>query len=268
MEEVWKDVVGYEGYYQVSNLGRVKGVARKIKNDKGVFIKEESILNAANNRGGYPQVSLSKNNKQHPFRVHRLVAKAFIPNPNNLPEVNHKDEVKTNNFVFVNEDGTVDYDKSNLEWCNRKYNINYGTAKERLVKTRTVNNSYGAEIPVNQFDLNGNFIKRYKSMRSAARDTGLAEPQIEACCNGKRNKCGGFIFLKDKDLHKLEEHLNPPIPNAKRIGQFDLDGNLIKIWKSGSEICRTLGVNSGWLSLCCNGKGGAKTAKGFVWKFV
>lgn len=268
MEEIWKDIEGYEGYYQVSNLGNVKGLARKINNGKGVLVKKESMLNHINSRDGYLYVALSKNNKERKFSVHRLVAKAFIPNPNNLPEVNHKDEVKTNNFVFVNEDGTVDYDKSNLEWCTRKYNVNYGTARKRLVETRTVNNSYGAEIPVNQFDLNGNFIKRYKSMRSAARETGLAEPLIEACCNGKRNKCGGFVFLKDKDIHKLDEHLNPPIPNAKRIGQYDLDGNLIKIWNSGMEVRRTLGVNSGWLSLCCNGKGGAKTAKGFVWKFV
>ena len=217
---------------------------------------------------GYFKVQLHKDGIMKTCKIHRLVAEAFIPNPEHYRCINHKDEVKTNNFVFVNEDGTVDYDKSNLEWCTRKYNINYGTSRERLVKTRTVNNSYGAEIPVNQFDLNGNFIKRYKSLRSAARETGLAEPQIEACCNGKRNKCGGFVFLKDKDIHKLDEHLNPPIPNAKRIGQYDLDGNLIKIWNSGMEVRRTLGVNSGWLSLCCNGKGGAKTAKGFVWKFV
>lgn len=118
MKEVWKDIKGYEGEYKVSNYGRVKS----LKNHK------EKILKQWKNNKGYLNIALYKNKKSKMYRVHRLVALAFIPNPENLPEVNHKDEIKENNHV------------DNLEWCDRKYNMNYGTVRERLSKTRIENN--------------------------------------------------------------------------------------------------------------------------------
>lgn len=86
------------------------------------------------NHKGYPIIRLSKDGKRISSTIHRLVMKAFVPNPFNLPQVNHKDEVKTNNFIFVNPDGTVDQEKSNLEWCDNKYNCNYGSHKEKISK--------------------------------------------------------------------------------------------------------------------------------------
>ena len=112
MKEEWKDIKGYEGLYQVSNLGRVKSLG----NNKS---KKEKILDPKPNMYGYKEVRLSKEGKRKPYKVHRLVAIYFIPNPNNYKEVNHKDEDKTNNHV------------SNLEWCDRKYNINYGTRNKK-----------------------------------------------------------------------------------------------------------------------------------------
>lgn len=111
MTENWKPVIGYEGYYEVSDLGRVM-------NSKTGY-----ILTPYPNEKGYLRVILFKNGKMSHKRIHRLVADAFIPNPMNYPHINHKDENKTNNCV------------NNLEWCNPKYNINYGTAVQRIKNT-------------------------------------------------------------------------------------------------------------------------------------
>ena len=111
--EIWKDIKGYEGLYQVSNKGRVKSLNYRRTG-------KEKILSSSPNSYGYLIVGLCKNGKQKPFYIHRLVAEAFLTNPNNLLEVNHKDENKENNHV------------ENLEWCDRKYNNNYGSRMERV----------------------------------------------------------------------------------------------------------------------------------------
>lgn len=141
MEEVWKDVVGYEGLYQVSNLGRVKSLSRLVDKGKyGTIYTKERILKNQKVNVNYLFVILSKDGKHKNMTVHRLMAKAFLPNPYNLSDVNHKDENPSNNFIYVNKDGSVDYEKSNLEWCTHKYNCNYGTSKFRIIKTRMKNN--------------------------------------------------------------------------------------------------------------------------------
>lgn len=113
--EIWKDIVGFEGIYQVSNLGRVKSLERTIRNKgtkSGFYHISEKILSPRKNinRHGYYEISLKQNGKEKRFKLHRLVAIAFIPNPNNLPQVNHKDGNKDNNTV------------NNLEWCTDKEN--------------------------------------------------------------------------------------------------------------------------------------------------
>lgn len=110
--EEWKDIKGYENKYQISNLGRVKALDYRRTG-------KEQIISIKNNKG-YSEVALWKDSKRKMFMVHRLVAQAFIPNPNNLPQVNHKDENKTNNIV------------ENLEWCTQSYNNSYGTRLERV----------------------------------------------------------------------------------------------------------------------------------------
>lgn len=119
--EIWKDIEGYEGLYQVSNYGRVKSLGNEAS-------RKEKIRKVRFNNDGYPVIYLHKNGEKKFFLIHRLVAQTFIPNPNNLPEINHKDECKTNSFV------------ENLEWCDRLYNINYGNAitkaNERRKRTR------------------------------------------------------------------------------------------------------------------------------------
>ena len=120
-KEIFKDIKGYEGLYQVSNYGRVKSLYRiQIMPTGGKRIIEERILKTIKNKKGYIGVHLSKNNKDKTVYIHRLVAQAFIPNPNNYPQVNHKDEDKTNNHV------------DNLEWCTAKYNSNYGHRNDKI----------------------------------------------------------------------------------------------------------------------------------------
>ena len=123
--EIWKDIEGYEGLYQVSNQGNVKSLKRK-------YVLADKILIPRIDTDGYALVNLSKHNKKTTFKIHRLVAETFIPNPDNLPEINHKDENKLNNKA------------DNLEWCDRKYNNTYGTRQNlyKVLPQNKKNNTY------------------------------------------------------------------------------------------------------------------------------
>ncbi len=165
MTEIWKDIDGYENLYKVSNLGNVMSFWKK----------HPHLMALKQGRGGYLHIGLRTCNKPRKnFDVHRLVAQAFIPNPNNLPQVNHIDENKTNNRV------------DNLEWCTAKYNTNYGTSLERRIKAYSK--------PVLQFDKNGNFINEYPSIKDAAKKTGINKSTIGMVCRGKYKYAGGYIW--------------------------------------------------------------------------
>lgn len=158
MKEKWKDIKGYEGSYQISNLGRVKSLK----------YGKEKILKNNNTSGEYSLIYLSKNSKVSSYRIHRLVASAFIPNPNNLPQVNHKDENKHNNNY------------KNLEWCSVSYNINYGS--------RNINHAKKMSKMVKQSDLKGNIIKVWNSAREIERKLKIPNTTINYCCNISKNK--------------------------------------------------------------------------------
>lgn len=121
IKEIWRPIKGYENLYEISNHGRIKGVDRYVKGRYGnLRFQKGHIRKATYNNRGYQAIPLCKDGKYKTFLVHRLVAETFIPNPDNLPEVNHKDENKENNYV------------DNLEWCTRKYNMNYGITQYRI----------------------------------------------------------------------------------------------------------------------------------------
>lgn len=179
MEEIWKPVVGYESYYEVSNLGRVRSVDHYVYHYRGglKIVRGRILKPSANCAGHYLRVALGKKSKH---LVHRLVAEAFMPNPGNLPQVNHKDENKENNFVFVNPDGTVDTEKSNLEWCSAKYNSNYGD--------RTRKSSIAKYKPVVQKTKEGEVVKVWDSQKSIMEETRFNASQIRRCIQGKLKK--------------------------------------------------------------------------------
>ena len=191
MEEEWRDIKGYEGYYQISNMGRVKSLNYRRTGKEG-------ILKAGDNGHGYLFVVLCKDGKDNTCRINRLVAQAFIPNPDNLPEVNHKDENKKNNCV------------ENLEWCSKSYNINYGTGiKRRAEKLRGRNHSkeHNKKIaekhrnkpkrgkPVIGINKISGLILEFPSAHEASRQLGISQGSICDCLKGRRKSLGGYIWF-------------------------------------------------------------------------
>lgn len=187
MEEVWKPVPGFEGYYEVSNYCRYRSVDR-ITNDKK-HIKGQ-ILKQYENKSGYPMVKLSKNGVSKGFLAYRLMMIAFVPNPLNFPCVNHKNEFdKTDNFIFVNPDGSVDLEKSSLEWCSYEYNNNYGTRTKRACVSKT---NGKASKKIVQYDLEGGIIKIWPSINEIKRI--LNYTHISSACKGVYKQAYGFIW--------------------------------------------------------------------------
>ena len=190
MEEIWKDINGYEGVYQVSNLGRVKSLDRIItdKNNHSRYIKG-NYMSGVDNGHGYLTVMLRTNNTGVRRYIHRLVAQAFIPNPQNLPEVNHKDENRKNNIV------------TNLEWVDYLTNRIYGTRLERL------SNSNTAHQPIIQYDLDFNFIAEYKNAKQASSILKTSDngTRIYNCANKKANSAHGYIwrYKDDTDIYHI-----------------------------------------------------------------
>lgn len=174
--EEWLPIEGYENLYQVSNYGRVKSLNYNKTN-------QEQIRKQSTNKG-YQIIGLCKDGKRKTFQVHRLVANAFIPNSNNLPQVNHKDENPLNNHV------------DNLEWCDCKYNINYGTRNEKASKIKS--GKLGKDCPnskqVIQLSLNNQFIRNWDSSMDIQRELGYNQGNISACCRNKRKSANGFIW--------------------------------------------------------------------------
>jgi len=187
MNEIWKDILGYEGLYQISNLGRVKNLERKVKCQNHERIVKEKILKQSKGKK-YQQVTLSKKCKSSTKTVHRLVAQAFIPNPNNLAEVNHIDANTKNNCV------------DNLEWCTRYENMQH--AKENgLIKApkREKNhwyNKFGKDHirskKITQLSKNDEIIKEWDSLADVKRDLGIFQSNISKCLKGERKTAGGY----------------------------------------------------------------------------
>ena len=174
--EEWRDIEDYVGLYQVSNFGRVRslGIRNKNANNERIKLLKLSIVGI-----GYNMITLC-NGKLKRKLVHRLVAQAFIPNPNNYPIINHIDGNKLNNHV------------SNLEWCTQKQNVQH-SFKNGL----QISKLKGGTIPsvkINQYDLNGNFIKQWDSMTKIQRELGIPTGLVWKCCRGIYKKSKGFVW--------------------------------------------------------------------------
>lgn len=173
---VWKPIPDFEDYI-INNYGDIKGK------------RTGKLLSPSKLR--YSHVTLFKE-KRHYKSVHRLVAETFLPNPDKLPCVNHKDENIYNNFVWINPDGSVNFEKSNLEWCSVAYNNAFGTRPDRVSKTQI--NDKTKSKPVFQRTLQGVLVATHPSLKEAERQTGINAINIGRCCRGKVKTAGGYIW--------------------------------------------------------------------------
>lgn len=168
-EEIWKPIKDYEGLYEVSNYGNVRSLFR---------YKKQLKLELTKN--GYLRIMLCKNKKRKRYLIHRLVAEAFIPNPNNLPQVNHRDENPKNNCV------------DNLEWCSHEYNCNYGNRNKRIIEK--------SKIKIVQLDKNNNCIKIWNSIKEASEFYNISSSAIVLCLKGKHETCRGYIWRYESEV--------------------------------------------------------------------
>ena len=203
-QEIWKHIQGYESSYAVSNRGRVMN------------LKKNKVLKPIVDGAGYVYVNL----RQKKHRLHRLVAQAFLGNPENLPQVNHIDEDPTNNDV------------SNLEWCTASHNAKHSIHKQ----TRKIN----------QLTLDGEFVKQWESSYEIERELGYAHNNIIACCKGKHKTNYGYRWQYADGLH--QRRVNRPVVALTKDGEF------VAEYKSAAEASRCLGASDSFIYKILKGK--------------
>lgn len=257
ISELWKDIgvykgVDFTGMYMISSKGRFKSLDRTITDKSGriYHIKGKEMIPFPNSFG-YMKVTICKNSKMYEARINCLVALAFIPNPNNLPQVNHIDEDKSNNDV------------NNLEWVTCKENCNHGTHAERV--------GIGHRKSVVQLSMNGKFIKEWRCIKDAE-EYGFTKGGISQVVSGHRKTSGGFIWMytekykniSQEELSKIvEEVKKAPIP--KKVVQMDNNGNVVKVWDSLGSV-KDGGFSIKTTMRCIKGK--IDTYMGYKWCYL
>ena len=239
-KEIWKPVVGYEGLYEVSSIGRIRSVDRTVFQQGRNQHYKGCVMTTFMNNSGYKAIRLSKGNKKKGKLVHRLVAEAFLPNPSGFPCVNHKDEVKINNDV------------DNLEWCSLEYNVNYGSStKRRAVKMGK---------PIYTYSLKGEYLATFFSIREAERVTGVKRQTIGAVIN--KNKTAGEMFWRTC----MSDNIEAIIPKNHRlhIVQYDMQNKKIASYNSAHDAERKTGVKHEYICKCIRGI--KESCGGFIWR--
>lgn len=250
MKEVWKDVIGFEEAYQVSNFGRIK---RKERTDSNNRTHKERIMSPSMYSNGYMNVELRMNNKKRRTSVHRLVAEAFIDNPLNLPQINHKDENKANNHV------------SNLEWCTAQYNIRYKDGVKRRRATAILNLN-----AVCKYSMEGEFIEKFECATDAAISVNGSCTEILSCCHHRAHSLSykGYMwrFLSECNCNKIEPYKIKKSSLCRKVGQYTLDGDSIQYFYSVQKAAESVNARPSNIRRCCLGK--INSCMGFKWRFL
>lgn len=248
--EVWKDVKGFEEAYQVSNLGRIK---RKRRIDSNNRTQKERIMQPSIYSNGYMNVDLRMNNKKRRVSVHRLVAETFIDNPLNLPQVNHKDENKTNNCA------------ANLEWCTAQYNIRYNKGVERRRETAIKKSN-----EVSKYSLDGKFIEKYRCPSDAADSVNGACSEIVSCCYRKAHSLSyrGYMwrFSSECKDNNIEPYEIKKSSLCRKINQYSLNGEFIRDFYSVQKAAEHVNATPSNIRRCCRGI--IDICMGYKWKYA
>ena len=245
--EEWRDVVGYEGLYQVSNLGRIKSVSKQKVTPTAIYFTTPKILPQRISKGGYYRVSLCKESHSKYISVHKLVANAFIGDQCDLT-INHLNEKKWDNRA------------ENLEYITLSENIRYGTGVKRSSISRKTSEKV-KRTPVNQYTLGGVFVARYKSISEAKEINGYRKENISLCCLHKRNQSNGFIWRYDGD-HDVSYNIRT---KSKPVVQYNMNGDKLNEYSSLEEATKTTGIHKGDICNCCRGK--LKHARKYIWRY-
>lgn len=247
MEEIWKDIQGFEGKYQVSNLGRVRSLDRttidklgRIHHTKGMILKD-----SLNKGRGYYRVSLSDGHRNYThYEVHRLVAIHFVSGYKEGLVVNHKNKIKTDNRV------------ENLEWCTVQYNLNYSDVVAWKRK------------PVYQYDMDGNFIAKHKCCAEVEKMLGVYQgAMVHVMYESKTMLWKGYRWsFEQKKKEEWQRIIKTFKVRYKQVVQFDDNGKEIARYKTLTEAAEKIGVSATAISACCRGK--TIHAKGYRWAYA
>ena len=243
-EEIWKPVVGFEGLYEVSNMGNVKSVEKVVRSGKLMKRYQERVLTQFPNQQGYMTVALYREGKGKRHLVHQLVLKAFVPNLQNKPQIDHIDRCKRNNRLDNLHWATAQENSDNpLTVLYRRKNTYTKDFYIRGMETKVKKNSQNAPREVHQYRLDGTYVESYPSFASAGEAIGKSGRSIGKVVDDNTLSAGGYLWRTEKtESCPAYEKRNHPL--SKSVVMFDLKGNVVKEWSSIYQASKDTGITT------------------------